>query len=745
MHKRKLLSISLIVCLSISISILLASLSPSIVSAQVGTNIPSDDTLQAQRVTEFAGGKGFVVQVPGNGTKFKPVQRVPRDKFGVVGSFPLALGDLDALVYPDASLQQRLALLEGVSFFTTPHTVVEGAGPIFNQPFCLGCHLSSAQAPAGNGLVQTVSNVSRAGRESPTNFRFTSLDPATGGGRPANNLDAINSTGRTAAFTIFGDFSPRTNYFDALGGAMNPQTGFAQQFGGFVQHTRTTVSACLPDRIPTIEEDKNLGVIDQTTRLSQSGFRRSVSERAGPPYIGRGLMEAIPTQDILSLEDPSDTKGPSSSLNNPVVFGCTGDCVTGQHNEIPVAGGFAGGVGRFGLRANGVEMLQFVSGGFQGEVGFTSRLNNTEINVPDINLNRPGCKDTVPDPEGHISTPFSLRNFLRMTAPPEFGQTLLALLKSPDPSRSWPAESAEAKVQRGAQLFGIDLIAFADRMIPGRMPASGDDGRDPHAINQGDTKVSCVVCHTPIQRTGKSPAVGQDAQLVAQHLNNVWAPIFSDLLLHKGPVIDAERFSPRPRDPLPITRPYLKKILKASATLEEEADNQSFSTFDLPRNLADDAFTNQQGTATGDQFRTPPLMGLGRMGTPFLHDARVYLSQLTRDSNPAGTVMTNSEVTNAPLVVRTIDDAIRAVIELHDLPAPDDDKTLDTIGGGCPVPPSGSISNVSYGQSPQDVICPPYNSSLSNTKRSEAREVTRRFRALSAKDQQAMIEFLKEL
>ena len=146
-------------------------------------------------------------------------------------------------------------------------------------------------------------------------------------------------------------------------------------------------------------------------------------------------------------------------------------------------------------------------------------------------------------------------------------------------------------------------------------------------------------------------------------------------------------------------------------------------------------------------------MGIGKVGPPFLHDARVYLSILNRDSTPAGTVFTNSEVTNAPLVVRTVDDALRAAIELHDLPAPDDSKTSKLTGGGCPVPRGGKVTNAIgntidyslYGTSPENVICPPYDSELSTTHRSEAREVTARFRSLSPSDQQAMIDFLKEL
>src|SRR5512147_2755022 len=85
--------------------------------------------------------------------------------------------------------------------------------------------------------------------------------------------------------------------------------------------------------------------------------------------------------------------------------------------------------------------------------------------------------------------------------------------------------------------------------------------------------------------------------------------------------------------------------------------------------------SNQKATAEGTEFRTPPLMGIGRVGPPFLHDGRVYLSTLTRDTTPASTVASNSGVANAPLVVRSVEDALRAAIELHDLPAPDDNKS----------------------------------------------------------------------
>src|SRR5262249_22541962 len=155
--------------------------------------------------------------------------------------------------------------------------------------------------------------------------------------------------------------------------------------GGIVQHVRPSVPECVAKPLPTIEEDANLLGVPDATNLYPSGFRRSVAERAGPPYIGRGLIEAVPTVDILANEDPADTRRHHSSLGCfAAAMGCKGDCISGRHNEIPAKGGFVGGVGRFGLRANGVEILQFVTGGLQGELSFSSLLNEHEINFPRI-------------------------------------------------------------------------------------------------------------------------------------------------------------------------------------------------------------------------------------------------------------------------------------------------------------------------------------------------------------------------
>ena len=803
-------------------------------SAELGSNNPTDATLLTQREAEagcdtsttpptcpsgmanvFDSGS-FDIASPPAETTFTPAKRVRRDKFGVVAPFTLNIGltenDLDNLVYPDTTKPEKDKLVEGLQFFTMFHTAAQGLGPINNQPACIGCHLNAAEAINSKGLLQgqdcllpnlnstcsNVSNVTRAARSTPTNFEFTSLDPNTGGGRPPDNLDALTNTGRTAAFTTFGDFDPNhpdaasnptgIGFFDPLDGTTaNIVTGTtAQPFGGFVQHHRPAGLDCLTKPLPPIALDANLN----GTLAPTGTFQRSVGQRAGPPYIGRGLMEAVPTADITA--NAGGVQNGQSSLGHfAAALQCpAAGCISGKANMIPrsftvhsattdlqngIVTGFVGGPGRFGLRANGVEILQFIVGGLQGELSFTSLFNGAEIVFP--TLFPGGTTETIeplacamalsetfgqpasvlppppfPPPgavnlntlEIHLSTSFSIRNLLRNTAPPEFGDALLDVLQSRDPEKPLQGNSRAAMVQRGAQLFGIDLAAFADRTVGGPMKTGGD-GRDDNAINQTDRKLNCVGCHIPISKTGQSPA-----DVGAEHLTNVWAPIFSDLLLHHMPVINGERETTNglPRNVVVTSRLATKASHQGDNGADDgdrdgdsgRARGRVFDTFDLERNFADDTFSVSKASAEGSEFRTPPLMGLGRIGAPFLHDARVYLSRDTVQSTPAGTVTTNRELTNAPLVVRSLDDALLAAIELHDLPAPDDERTPSTLGAGCPVPEE--TTNVI--ETATD-ICPAYSSKTLQTNRSDSREVIRRFRELSSEDQQAVIEFLKQL
>src|SRR4051794_39591297 len=99
-------------------------------SAEVGSNNPDDATLKAERETEVGStGSGiFDIPVPSTDQQYQPVERVRRDKFGVVGPIvqngvPTGLQpeDLDALVYPSTSATDKAKLVEGMQFFTMFH------------------------------------------------------------------------------------------------------------------------------------------------------------------------------------------------------------------------------------------------------------------------------------------------------------------------------------------------------------------------------------------------------------------------------------------------------------------------------------------------------------------------------------------------------------------------------------------------------------------------------------------------
>lgn len=252
-------------------------------------------------------------------------------------------------------------------FFTIFHTPGEGGapdlngvGPLNNQPACIGCHLNAAEAHKSKGLLQgqgcgtpgssctNVSNVTRAARLRLTNFEFTSLNKSSGGGNAPDHLDTLFNTAKTAAFMTFGNFT--TSLTDTAAGSIgcfDPLDGLShgclygstmqaltvQAFGGFLQHVRPLGPNCVAKPLPPISFDAVLnGKNDGSNTFN---FERSVGERAGPPYIGRGLMEAVPTAGIMFFSQNQTAENGTSSLAVDKHLQCTGGCVAGVTNMIP--------------------------------------------------------------------------------------------------------------------------------------------------------------------------------------------------------------------------------------------------------------------------------------------------------------------------------------------------------------------------------------------------------------------------
>ncbi|PYQ46539.1 MAG: hypothetical protein DMF77_00485 [Acidobacteria bacterium] len=575
-------------------------------------------------------------------SQMQPVARVPRNIYASAGT-------AEALAFPGLNDEERAAYERGTNLFFHTFTPEEGVGPQFNSRSCVGCHTNSRDIPPGQGFTTTATVASRTPRQGPTNYAVitkTRLPP-------------------TKTVTFFGDFFPGTGAFDPL-----------TFFGGPLLHFEANFD-CEPVTMLPVSADPNLrGGIDPGTGLSSLGAMRGVEERAAPPYLGRGLMEAVWANDIVANDDPDDKEGSFSSLMPPPGPECTGDCVSGRHNENIST--FVGGdpvlrVSRFALRANAPALIAGALAGTSAEIGLTSPFAPDE--QPDAENAGRRC-DVAGDPEIRAQDVLDFRNLMRLTTVPEPDSRLFEA----------PPASEEARdIQAGAALFGVDLDAFKSRMVAGARPVGS--GRDAERGIAADRKLNCAACHIPIMRTGQSPAA-----VGSRHMSNKWVPMFSDLILHAMPVIRPSRTNPIP---------------------------PAGDTTEIQRNFAGFALAGT-GLAMPQEWRTPPLMAIGKIGPPFLHDARVFLNP----SAPARTVHSASDLgVNVPLVVTDIDSAFLAAIELHDLPPP---------APGCPQ--AGSLPNET---------CPAQDETQGL--RSESRNTMQKWRALSSREQMQVVKFLKSL
>jgi CxxC motif-containing protein (DUF1111 family) len=605
----------------------------------------------------------------------------------------------DPAVTPPPAIEDQSAL----QFFATPHTDEEGIGPLFNQRSCLGCHNNSTDNRDNKLAVNTVNTpVSRGGRQGLTDY---------------SQINKLVGNPPTVAFTLYGDYSPASGLFDPLA-----------IFGGPLQHV-VAIGNCAINPIPPISIDPNVaGGIDPVTGLSPLGERRVTGERAAPPYVGRGLMEAIYFGDIVAIEDPDDAVKTYSTLL-PISDYCPGDCISGRHNESAASASFIGGdpvvrLGRFGLRGAGTTLLQFDVGGTQGELGLTSPFSPTE--QPNVSTADPICNAGGPTPNITAARVESLRDMIRNIAPP---MPDAALFGNPatDPNA--------ATVQAGAKLFGLDLDAFRDRMTRDDIdPANFSDDTN-HAI-ANDRQLGCANCHTPVFRTGTSPA-----KIGAENLSNRWAPIFSDLLIHQNPEVPyyfgAQWVQARPQmidpasckptcDPtklVPAPNPFFIDTHSADARVSRD-----LTDYAVPPSVT--------GIALGSEFRTPPLMGLGKIGPPFGHDARIYVNNIgagtypgQEPNLPARMEFTSADGGTQSLYIASVDLAVLAAIEMHDLPAaPINPATNAPDYALCPITP------------PNIDIC-----SRHSPFRGEARNTMERFRALTNAQQLSVVKFLESL
>ncbi|MGH9257914.1 MAG: di-heme oxidoredictase family protein [Vicinamibacterales bacterium] len=108
-----------------------------------------------------------------------------------------------------------------------------------------------------------------------------------------------------------------------------------------------------------------------------------IARRAPIPLFGAGLVEAIPDETLLALEDPEDRNRDGVSGRAAVVV----DVATGERR-----------VGRFGWKAQHATLLAFGADAYRNEMGITNDLFPSESAFGISRTQMRAC-DPIPDPE----------------------------------------------------------------------------------------------------------------------------------------------------------------------------------------------------------------------------------------------------------------------------------------------------------------------------------------------------------
>jgi CxxC motif-containing protein (DUF1111 family) len=168
-----------------------------------------------------------------------------------------------------------------------------------------------------------------------------------------------------------------------------------------------------------------------------------IARRAPIPLFGAGLVEAIPDEALLALEDPFDRDRDGVSGRAAVIL----DIATGRRR-----------VGRFGWKAQHATLLAFGADAYRNEMGITNDLFPEESAFGVSAAQMRHC-DPFPDPED-VRDPRSGRrgidnfeSFMRLLAPV-------------------PRGAVDAATQEGERLFAA---------------------------------IGCTGCHVPVLETGPHP------------------------------------------------------------------------------------------------------------------------------------------------------------------------------------------------------------------------------------------------
>lgn len=221
----------------------------------------------------------------------------------------------------------------GDHLFRTPHT---GVGPLLNAGSCQGCHIND-----GKGLVpESV--------DEPMTSMFLKIGDTLGNEDPiyGDQIQTFSVQALDIADGVAG--LPKHN------GSVNGDELFGEAYA-FVEYEMIT---------GTYSDGTSYELRKPTYKvkdLSYGDFNDNVtfSARVSPAIFGSGLLEGIPSENLLALADPNDE-------NNDGISGKAAMVTNVMTNELEV--------GRFAYKAQNPHVLQQASGAYRGDMGVTNSL-----------------------------------------------------------------------------------------------------------------------------------------------------------------------------------------------------------------------------------------------------------------------------------------------------------------------------------------------------------------------------------
>jgi CxxC motif-containing protein (DUF1111 family) len=136
-----------------------------------------------------------------------------------------------------------------------------------------------------------------------------------------------------------------------------------------------------------------------------------IARRAPIPLFGAGLVEAIPDETLMAIQDPNDDNRDGVSGRAAIIT----DIDTGDRR-----------VGRFGWKAQHATLMAFGADAYRNEMGITNDLFPTELAFG-VSVERMRICDRIPDPEDSIDPSTKRRgidnfeSFMKFLGPPPRG------------------------------------------------------------------------------------------------------------------------------------------------------------------------------------------------------------------------------------------------------------------------------------------------------------------------------------